>query len=83
MRAAAPTDHPTAPRPAINGALALALVAATRTPAPTVAISAEGAKKCRAVAAQSHPPRPAASPYAQAERDAFRAYVAKEQTTVR
>jgi hypothetical protein len=47
-------------------------------PAPAVAISADLAKKCRAMAIKAHPPaRPGTKPYAQAERDFFSECVAK------
>jgi hypothetical protein len=67
-------------RRSLNGALGLALIAITWTPAPTLAISADVAKKCRAEAIKSHPPKVAGTgAYAQAEREAFRACVAKEE----
>ncbi len=47
--------------------------------APAVAISADLAKKCRAMAIKAHPlARPGTKPYAQAERDFFSECIAKD-----
>jgi hypothetical protein len=59
-------------------ALAAAILLATAGPA--AALSAEVAKKCREQAVKAHPPQRAGTKaYAQAERDAFRDCVAKEE----
>lgn len=64
----------------VRSVLALALVALALSAGPAAAISADVAKKCRAFAVKAHPPQPAGTKgYAQAERDAFRDCVAKEE----
>jgi len=64
----------------MRAVMALTLVAPTFAAGPAAAITAEVAKKCREVAVKSHPPQPAGTKdYAQAERDAFRDCVAKEE----
>jgi len=46
-------------------------------PSPAVSITADLAKKCRAMAVKSHPPARAGTPYAQAERMFFSECIVK------